>query len=103
MGLAFEHIVQDNAMDQKGRRHAEGNQVGQGIKLAAERAFDAAHASDSSVKEIENARQQDISEGLFDGGILFLAAAGDRSASTIFVRATNPQNRLPAVSRFGRK
>jgi hypothetical protein len=92
--------AQHDALDEKCGRDAEGNQVGERIEFAAERTFHAAHARDAAVEQIKNAREQNEREREFDlREILSLFG----SASTIFVSATKPQNRFPAVSRFGRK
>ena len=62
-----QRMAQHHPMHQKGRRNAKGNQVGQRIKLAAERAFMPAHARHAAIEQIKNARQQNAREGKFDG------------------------------------
>ena len=96
-----EHVRQHDALHQKRRRHAEGNQIRQRIEFAPERAFRAAQPRHAAVQQIKNARQQNEREREFDLAEIVIGLAG--SASTILVSATKPQNRLPAVSRFGRK
>jgi hypothetical protein len=86
-------------MHQKGRRGAEGNQVSQGIKFAAKRAFDSTHAGQAAIKQVADAGQQDEAQGDLDVPL----PAGPGGASTILVRATNPKNKLPAVIKLGRK
>ena len=44
------------ALDEKCGRDAERNQIGERIKFASKRAFDAAHARDTTVEQIKNAR-----------------------------------------------
>ena len=87
-------------MHEKCGRDAERNQIRQRIEFAPERAFVSAHARDPAIEQIENAREQNEAERQLD-----LADNRRRqwSASTIFVSATKPQKRFPAVSRFGRK
>src|SRR6266403_981733 len=64
--LALNHVLQNHAMDQEGGGRAEGNQVRQRIEFAAEGAFDAAHARDPAIEQIEYARQQDKAQRDFD-------------------------------------
>ena len=58
--------AQHDALDEKRRRDAEGNQIGEGIEFAAKRAFHAAHARDAAVEQIKNAREQNERERELD-------------------------------------
>src|ERR1043166_5949294 len=64
--MTDKHIAQYNPMHQESRRRAEGDEVSQGIEFASEGALNAAHPRDPSVQQIENAGQQNESEGDFD-------------------------------------
>ena len=99
--MLHKHVAQHDAMHQERRRDAERNQVRQRIEFAPERAFRAAPARHAPVEQIENAREQNEYEREVNLADIIVTASG--SASTILVSATKPQNRLPAVSRFGRK
>ena len=61
-GVCPEHFRQHDAMHQKRRGHAEGDDVGQRIELATERAFGPAHARHPAVEQIEDAGQQNEEE-----------------------------------------
>ena len=65
--FARQRMAQHHPMHQKCRRNAKGHQVGQRIKLAAERAFVPAHARHPAVKQIKNAGQQNAGQGKLDG------------------------------------
>ena len=67
LGVSWrKHVFEHDAMHQERRRGAEGNQVRQRIKFAAERAFRAAHARHPAVEQIEDAGQQDEAERHLD-------------------------------------
>ena len=104
-GCLAKHVLQHDPMDQKSRRRPEGNQVRQRIKFPAKRALHAAHARQAAVEQVKNARQQDEHQRQFDLRVKSGAglAIGPIFASTILVSATNPQNKLPAVIKLGRK
>src|SRR5207244_2777052 len=51
-------FLQHDAMHQKSRSRAKGNQVRQRIELATERTFHPAHPGDAPVEQIKNAGQQ---------------------------------------------
>src|SRR5438270_404740 len=72
--MALEDILEHHAMNQKGGRHAERNEISERIEFAAERTFNAAHPSDTPIEQIENAGQQDESEGDLD---VMIIAGGD--------------------------
>ena len=95
-----EHVLEHDAMHEKRRRGPERNQIRQRIEFAPERTLRAAHARHAPVEQIKNAGRQDEIERDPDFSV---SSRLEMSASTIFVNATKPQNRLPAVSRFGRK
>ena len=61
------HIRQHDALHQKRRGDAKGNQVRQRIEFASERAFVPAHPRDAAVEQIKNAREQNEGEREFDG------------------------------------
>src|SRR5581483_45981 len=50
--IFYEYVPQHDSMNQEGRRHAKGNQVGQGIEFPSERALPSAHSRDPSVKKV---------------------------------------------------
>ena len=60
------HVRQHDAMHEKRRGHAEGNQVRQRIKFAPERTFAAAHARDAAVEQIKNAREQNENQRAYE-------------------------------------
>ena len=87
-------------MHQKGRRRPERNQVRQRIEFPAKGALHPAHPRQPAIEQIKNARQQNKGQRHLDFRVY---PAGPILASTILVSATKPQNKLPAVIKFGRK
>src|SRR5207249_805035 len=57
--MLFKDIAQHDAVDQKRRRRAEGNDVGQRIKFAPERTFITAHPGDATIEQVEETGQDD--------------------------------------------
>jgi hypothetical protein len=93
-GRVGKHLAQHDAMHQKRRRGAEGNQIGQGIEFPAKGAFDAAHAGQAAIEQIENAGQQDESSA----SLISPFPAGPGGASTILVRPQNQRTNCPPSS-----
>ena len=60
------HIVEHHPVHQEGRRHPEGDQVGQRVELAPKRAFHPAHPRHPAVKQVKDARQQNEPQRHFD-------------------------------------
>ena len=96
-------LDEHDAIDHERRRHAEGDDVGQRIELAAKRAIGPAQTRQPAIEQIENARSQDEPDGevhIFRDHARAILAI---EPSTIFSAAANPQKRFPAVMRFGRR
>ena len=64
--MLFKDIAQHDAVDQKRRRRAERNDVGQRVKFAPERTFIAAQPGDAAVQQVEEAGQDDEKNGVAD-------------------------------------
>ena len=64
--MLFKDIAQHDAVDQKRRRRAEGNDVGQRIKFAPERTFITAHPGDATIEQVEETGQDDKENSVAD-------------------------------------
>ena len=57
-------ITQHDLVNQQRRRDAEGNRVGEGVKLAAEWALMPAQSGEASIKQVEDTGAQNECDGL---------------------------------------
>src|SRR5439155_2192983 len=63
----FKDIVQHDAVHQKRRRGAKGNNVGQRVEFASERAVLSPEARHPPVQQVKNAGEDDKEDGVADG------------------------------------
>src|SRR5205807_8098498 len=91
----FKDIVQHDAMHQKRRRGAKGNNVGQRVEFASERAVLSAEARHPPVQQVKNAGEDDKEDGVADGWT--------EGAGIVDVRSDNERQRQKAAKEISRR
>src|SRR6266480_1528268 len=91
----FKDIVQHDAVHQKRRRGAKGNNVGQRVEFASERAVLSSEARHPPVQEVKNTGEDDKKNGVADGGTEG-AGIGD-------VRSDDERQRQKAAKKISRR
>ena len=93
--MFFKDIVQHDAMHQKRRRGAKGNNVGQRVEFASERAVLSSEARHPPVQQVKNAGEDDKEDGVADGWT--------EGAGIVDVRSDDERQRQKAAKEISRR